>query len=208
MIGRLRGQVVEHGDDGVILDVHGVGWLVQVPASDVAQLLPGTTATLHVHTLVREDAIQLVGFREVSAKSLFSQLLSVSGLGPKGALALLSEFEPAALARAIHDGDVRALCRARGVGKKTAELIVVSLRERVALAGAASAATTASAGRPSAAPRALRDEVASALANLGYRPQEAAAALEASAPAAGEPAELATWLRAALARMRRDGGSR
>ena len=204
MIGLLRGVVAGREDGSLLLDVHGVGWLVACAARDLDTMEQGATLTLLIHTIVREDAIALYGFLTAPAKDLFVALLTVSGLGPKGAMALLSEHEPAALARAIHDGDVRALCRAKGVGKRTAELIVVNLRERIPAAYAVAAV-----GAPSRAsvPRTtVTTDVASALANLGFRPADADTAIAGALAERADASEsFDLLLRLSLARLRRDG---
>lgn len=204
MIGMLRGVVAGHDEGSVLLDVHGVGWLVACTARELDAMIVGETRTLLVHTIVREDAIALYGFATAPAKDLFVSLLSVSGLGPKGAMALLSELEPVELARAIHDGDVRALCRAKGVGKRTAELIVVNLRERIPVAFAVSPVGVAA--RATEPRTSVASDVGSALVNLGFRHGDADAAI---AGALAERAEASDafdlLLRLSLARLRRDG---
>lgn len=204
MIGMLRGVVAGREEGGVLLDVHGVGWLVACAARDLDAMVEGESRTLLIHTIVREDAIALYGFLNAPAKELFVALLTVSGLGPKGAMALLSELEPAALARAIQDGDVRALCRAKGVGKRTAELIVVNLRERIPASYA-----VASLGAPAraVAPKtSVASDVASALTNLGFRAADADAAIAAALAERGDASDaFDLLLRLSLARLRRDG---
>lgn len=204
MIGLLRGIVAGREESSVLLDVHGVGWIVACAGRDLEAMAQGESQTLLIHTIVREDAIALYGFLTAPAKDLFVALLTVSGLGPKGAMALLSEHEPSALARAIHDGDVRALCRAKGVGKRTAELIVVNLRERIPAAYAV--ASTGGAPRTSVPRTSVTSDVASALVNLGFRSTDADAAIAAALADRAEASDaFDLLLRLSLARLRRDG---
>jgi Holliday junction DNA helicase RuvA len=202
MIAWLRGVVREHDDEAVVLEVHGVGWLVYVTALDRAALAPGATAELLIHQVVREDAMLLYGFRTRQGRELFLALLSVPSVGPKGAMALLSELTPTALAHAIHQQDVRTLTRAKGIGKRGAELIVVRLRERLPPALAAEALAPAPA--PSRHAPALAD-LESALTNLGYRPADARAAAQDAVERGGEGAGFDALLRLALAALRPSG---
>ncbi len=204
MIAWLKGVVRAHEEDRVVLDVHGVGWAVTVSAADRDALAVGETAELLIHMVVREDAMQLYGFRTAAARELFLALTSVPGVGPKGAMALLADAAPELVARAIHDEDVRTLTRAKGIGKRTAELIVVKLRER--LPGALLAASPA-ASEPAGTARSTADptlgDVESALGHLGYRPADARAAI-AAAIEAGASVDFDRLLRSALALLRRD----
>jgi len=158
--------------DAVVLDVAGIGYRVHVPASLLADLEPGTaTVTLHTQLVVRENEWLLVGAADVDAIALFCQLTGVSGVGPRAALALLSVLEPAALRQAIVDEDVLALVRAPGVGRKTAERIVLELRGRVE-AGERS-------GLPAGPLAGAQGEALEALMALGYSRGEARRALGA-----------------------------
>lgn len=198
MIAYLRGicQAVE--DDAVVVDVGGVGYLVYVCEPDRLRHHAGGDAELLVHTEVREDAIALFGFSTAAMREMFRALLSVSGVGPKAALALLSALEPAALADAIVAGRIADLTRAKGIGKKTAETIVVKLRDRLPAVGPASAPRAKLGAHPLAA------DLTSALINLGFRPQSADAAC-AQVLADKPDATLDGALRAALAVLRRPG---
>ncbi len=204
MIAMLRGRVFAVVDDGVIVDVQGVGYAVQLTSRDVAALSLGQEVELRIYTVVREDALALFGFTTPEALQLFTALISVTGVGPKLGLALLHEHEPAILARALHDGDVQALCRAKGVGKRIAEVLVVQLREKIPPALMRLPTATSGTTAPSAPP-AIRDAL-SALSNLGYRPGEAHAAIEAVLAERPEAsANFDGLLRSALGRLRRDG---
>ncbi len=199
MIAYLRGVCQAIGEEAVVVDVRGVGYLVSVSERDRAQHSVGGDTELLVHTEVREDAIALFGFLNAADRDMFRALTGVPGVGPKAALALLSALEPAALAAAIQGEKLSELTKAKGIGKRTAETIVVKLRDRLPVVAAlpGSAAVTAPVvGSPLAA------DLLSALLNLGYRPQ---AAESAAATALADPAnsrfDLA--LRAALALLRR-----
>ena len=166
MIARLKGTLVEKSPSRLTLDVGGVGYDVLVPLSTFYGLgEPGSSVVLRVHTHVREDVIALYGFASALEQDLFERLISISGIGPKLALAVLSGIDPSDLVRAIRAQDVARLTRIPGVGKKTAERIGLELKDRLPLAPApveAAAAGTAS-------DDALRDDLLSALANLGYQ---------------------------------------
>lgn len=210
MIAWLKGVIRAREEGDVVVDVHGVGYAVSLPTRDAEALPLGEEAELLIHTVVREDALQLFGFRTLAARELFLALTSVPGVGPKGAMAMLAELDPTTVARAIHDGDVKALTRAKGVGKRTAELIVVKLRERMPpslLQQAIGTEPAARAASPSA-PDPIRADVESALSHLGYRPADAAAAVDAALDAKGDDSkDFDRLLRSALALLRRDAGA-
>jgi holliday junction DNA helicase RuvA len=165
VIARLKGTLVEKSPSRLILDVGGVGYDVLVPLSTFYGLGdPGSSVVLRVHTHVREDVIALYGFASTLEQDLFERLISISGIGPKLALAVLSGIDPSELVRAIRAQDVARLTRIPGVGKKTAERIGLELKDRLPLVPVAADST---AGTPSG--DALRDDLLSALANLGYQ---------------------------------------
>lgn len=196
MIALLRGTLGDKSPNRVIVDVGGVGYDVQVPLSTFYVLGdPGAAVTLRVHTHVREDAIALFGFATALELDLFDRLIAINGIGPKLALAVLSGIEPAELIRAVRFQDVARLTSIPGVGKKTAERIGLELKDRLPAALQAAAGPAP----PAAAPGdELRDDLLSALLNLGYQraPAERAitGALEA-APDAGFEATLKSALR-------------
>ena len=161
MIGWLKGTVRLSNLEAVVVDVGGVGYRVLAPVGDLARLPAGASAELHVHTHVREDALVLYGFSAPEGLELFEQLLSVSGVGPRTALALLSGLEPAELVRAIAEGDEARLTRIPGVGKKTAARIVLELKDKLAKVALGTLGRGAQGG--------ALDDLRSALANLGYR---------------------------------------
>jgi holliday junction DNA helicase RuvA len=163
VIAHLRGTILEKHPNRLTVDVNGVGYDVAVPLSTFYGLgETGAQIALRIHTVVREDALLLYGFATMLEQDLFERLISISGIGPKVALAVLSGIEPPELVRAIERGDLARLTAIPGVGKKTSERIVVELKDRLPRAH-----LVAPAGAPPAPP-ALRDDVLSALTNLGY----------------------------------------
>ncbi len=173
MIATLRGEVSEKLADGVVLDVHGVGYGLQVTSEDFGRLNTGVQAKLYVHEHVREQAYDLFGFVQLDTKKLFEQLLGVKNVGPKVALAVLDIGTAPAVRGAIAAGDVRLLQSAKGVGKRAAEQIVVELRDKVGLAATETAEGIV--GRPGIN---SQDEAVEALISLGYSPQDAMLALQ------------------------------
>jgi len=170
MIGRLEGACAGTTPEGsAIIDVGGVGYAVHVTAPTLARLIDGKAgrASLFIHTAVREDAIDLYGFETGEELMFFKQLTSVSGIGPKSALGILNLNEVSHLKRTIMQGDATALMRVHGIGKKSAERIVVELRDKVA--GGRGAMGGA---------QGVDVEVVDALLALGYRAEEARAALK------------------------------
>jgi Holliday junction DNA helicase RuvA len=165
MIAFLRGRIIDKHPNRLIVDVHGVGYEVHVPLStyyDVGE--EGAEVSLRVHTHVREDALQLYGFLSLLEKEVFERLIGISGIGPKLAVAVLSGIGPAELVGAIERSDIARLTAIPGVGRKTAERIVLELRDRLqhlVVVSAAGVAAAAPADR-------LRDDLVSALLNLGY----------------------------------------
>ncbi len=168
MIAYVSGEIVARGSDHVVVNVRGVGYKVFVPRHP-----NGDSVVLHTHQVVREDGQFLYGFESREELALFELLISVSGVGPKAALAILSVARPTEVAAAIASGDVAALARAPGVGKRTAERLIVDLRGKIARGG------------PEREPVGVfsEDEAAAALQALGYTAAEAVAALRAVPPA-------------------------
>src|SRR5271168_2670029 len=190
MIGQLRGRLAEKRPNQVLVDVGGVGYLVQVPLSSYAALGElHTEITLLVHTHVREDALALYGFVSSREKHLFELLLSASGVGPSLALKILSGMSIEELVPAIRKGDLAQLVRIPGVGKKTAERIVVELRDKLAVIDIPGA------GKPATKSQ-LESDVASALVNLGYDDRSVENAIEKSRGAGN--ADFESLLRASL----------
>jgi Holliday junction DNA helicase RuvA len=166
MIARLRGTLVEKHPSRVIVDVAGVGYDVLVPLSTFYGLgEPGTAVSLRIHTHVREDIIALYGFASSLELDLFERLIAINGVGPRLALAVLSGIEPVDLIRAIRLQDVARLTRIPGIGKKTAERIGLELKDRLP-----ATLQTADSAQPAAADgNQLREDLLSALLNLGYQ---------------------------------------
>jgi Holliday junction DNA helicase RuvA len=180
VIAYLRGQIFEKQPNRIIVDVSGIGYDVQVPLSTFYGLGDaGSEIALRIHTHVREEALALYGFATRLEQDLFERLIGISGIGPKLALAVLSGIEPAELIRAIERADVARLTGIPGVGKKTSERIVLEMKDRLPrLQPAAAAAGVAAIEAP-----ALRDDVLSALMNLGYHRPLAEKAVEAAVKA-------------------------
>jgi Holliday junction DNA helicase RuvA len=186
LISHLRGSILEKHPNRIVIDVNGVGYDVFVPLSTFYGLGdPGAAIALRIHTHVREDAFLLYGFATLLEQELFERLIGVSGIGAKVALAVLSGIEPQELIRAIERGDLARLTAIPGVGKKTSERIVLELKDRLPRAAVTSAADAAAAP---AAP-ALRDDVVSALVNLGYHRPLAEKAAEAAIKTIGSSAD-------------------
>ena len=166
MIAFLRGRVLDKHPNRILVDVNGVGYDVTVPLSTYYNVgEAGAEIALHVHTHVREDALQLFGFLTSLEQLLFERLINISGIGPKLAIAVLSGIETGELVASIQRADVARLTRIPGIGKKTAERIVLELKDRLPRAPAAAAAAD---DGTRATPSQMRDDVLSALVNLGY----------------------------------------
>jgi len=204
MIAKLTGLLDSTGEDWAILDVGGVGYLVYASARTLQALpRPGEPVSLLIETHVREDHIHLYGFSASREQALFRLLISVSGVGARGALALLSALAPDALANAIAAQDVAALSRAQGVGKRLAQRIAAELKDKVAgLAlspqpAAADGASANAAAAPQGDAGPLEDAV-SALVNLGYGRSEAYTAVASASAKLEADAPVATVIRAGL----------
>lgn len=173
MIARLSGRLLEKGDGEVIVDVGGVGYRVHVSAASLASLpARGEPASLRIHTHVREDALDLFGFATEEEEMVFRELIGVKNVGPRAAQNILSGIDAKELAAAVAHGDVARLTRVPGVGKKTAERLVVELKERLLVLAQAAAPARRPAGG-------VLDQLEQALVGLGYRPQQAQGAVEA-----------------------------
>ncbi len=170
MIALLRGRVVDKQPNRLIVDVQGVGYEVHVPLSTYYEVGDeGADVSLRVHTHVREDALLLFGFLTPFEQQVFERLIAISGIGPKLAIAVLSGIDPRELVTAVQRGDVARLTAIPGIGKKTAERIVLELRDRLQQLMTVPQMGTAAAPEPGDR---LRDDLVSALVNLGYhRPQ-------------------------------------
>jgi Holliday junction DNA helicase RuvA len=196
VIAHLEGTLAEKRDGEVIVDVGGVGYRVHVSSACLAALpARGERVRLRTHTHVREDALDLYGFQDEEEESVFRELIGVKNVGPRAAQNILSGIEARQLAAAVVSGDVARLTQVPGVGKKTAERLVVELKEK--LAALARTASPEAGGRRGP----LVEQLEQALVGLGYRPQQAAQAAEAVAGDAPDR-PLDEMLRDALKRLR------
>ncbi len=196
MIARLSGTLLEVRTNGVVLDVAGVGYELAIPLGTFAALPPaGEKAVLHVHTHVREDALQLFGFATREEKLVFERLLSVSGIGPKVALTVLSGLPLPELVGAIVSQNARLLSTIPGVGRKLAERLGLELKEKLAGTGLGPGAGTA-------AKTSVVDDAVGALENLGYKALQAEDAVEKAVRAVGA-SDLNKILAAALKSLAR-----
>lgn len=207
MIGRLEGRVVRKSPGAVLMDVGGVGYHLQIPLSTfyrLAQATPHDVAVLEVHTHVREGVFQLYGFATVEEREAFERLIAVSGVGPKVALAVLSGIDAVELEGAVRAGDRGRLERIPGIGKKTAERILLDLRDRLETEGRRKRKTGLAVPDDALAPDAEhRRDAVSALINLGYTPERAGEAVDAALtePMESDPRTLESVLRRALRRL-------
>lgn len=200
MIAHLRGAVLEKHPNQVIVDVQGVGYELTIPVSTFTALPEaGGEAKLRVHTHVREDAISLFGFSTREEKALFEKLISVSGIGPKLAITILSGLAAPELINAIRNGDLQQLVRIPGIGKKTAERLVLELREKLDIVAGPAAIAPGLKAKPGFS--ANEEDVISALMNIGAnRPAAEAAILKAKTETSGDSFE--TLFRVSLRHLR------
>jgi holliday junction DNA helicase RuvA len=202
MIGKLTGTVDSIADDAVILDVHGVGYLVHCPASTLSRLSAGGPAILMIEMKVSEDAIKLYGFASAEEREWFRLLQTVQNVGAKVALSVLSTLSPRELQRALALGDKAMIGRAPGVGPKLALRIATELKDKapsIILRGEEDAGAVAVAH----APRGPESDAVSALVHLGYSDARAAEAVARAAQALGEHTEAGVLIREALKGMAR-----
>jgi len=186
MIALLTGKLAYKSPEFIIVDVHGVGYRVQIPFSTYFSLPEtGNEVSLNIFTHVKEDALNLYGFRSLAEKTFFQLLISVSGVGPKLAKDILSNIQVEDLARALVTGDLNRLSAVPGIGRKTAERLVLELKSKVMKLDISSTQQ----GTIPAPPTAISDDVASALVNLGYKEavvKKALAELDVAADASME----------------------
>lgn len=204
MIGRLTGTVAECSPGSVVLDVGGVGYSLQIPLSTFYRLREGDggRVTLHVHTHVREDALLLYGFASVEERRAFERLIGISGVGPRTALAVLSGIGVEDLERAARDGDRAQLERIPGIGRKTAERVILELRDvldRDARSRRGRGRRIVEVPAPSdPRDRGIRGDAVAALEHLGYSRDAAARAVDAAVAALADAATIESVLRVAL----------
>jgi Holliday junction DNA helicase RuvA len=198
VIAHIRGQILSKSPNNVVVDCHGVGYELAISVATFSDLGgEGAEARLHVFTHVREDALLLFGFSERAEKRLFEKLLTISGIGPKLAITVLSGISAERLVGAIRGGDHATLTRIPGIGKKTAERVVLELKDKLDDMGdfaPASGAVPSLGG--------VADDVLSALVNLGYARPVAQKAVESAAKDADVATEFETLFRAAMSAVR------
>jgi holliday junction DNA helicase RuvA len=193
MIASIRGEVLDVALDHVVIEAAGVGYKLMATPSTLATLRRGSEARLITAMIVREDSQTLYGFPDSDARDLFLTLLGVSGVGPKIALATLAVYDAPALRQALADGDVTALTRVPGIGKRGAERLVLELRDKIGPVGIGIAATSVNG-------HAVRGPVVEALVGLGFAAKQAEEAIDKVM--ANEPeASTASALRAALSML-------
>jgi Holliday junction DNA helicase RuvA len=199
VIASLRGQLIRKRPDEIVIDVAGVGYRLFCPLSTFYTLPDeGQPARLHVHTHLRDDALHLFGFATPLELLVFKRLISVGGIGPKLAVNILSGIGPEELVAAVGRSDLARLTAVPGVGKKTAERMIVELKDK--LAPLAAAGLAADQPRPAAATDAFQDAL-SALSNLGYTAVSARRALDRAVAEGGTDLALEDLLRLALKRL-------
>lgn len=197
MISSIRGEVLHIALDHAVLDVGGLGYRVNAAPATLATLTRGTQASLVTTLIVREDSMTLYGFTTPESREVFSLVQTVSGVGPRLAMAIISVLEPEALNRALAEDDIKVLQRVPGIGKRTAERMVVELRDKVTVLGTATAT-----GGVIAGVNAKRDHVVEGLVGLGFGQPAAEAATDAVLKD-NPDVEIAVVLRSALAMLGR-----
>ena len=201
MIAHIRGHIFSKGPSAVILDCGGVGYELAISVATYTELgEQGATASLFVHTHVREDALQLFGFHELTEKRLFEKLLTISGIGPKLAITVLSGISADRLVTAIRSGDHGTLTKIPGIGKKTAERVVLELKDKLDDLAGSVTGTAAAPAAPSLG--AIADDVLSALTNLGYPRPVALKAIKAASKNNENSQDFERLFRASIAAVR------
>ena len=203
MISSVRGVVLSAGLDAAVIEVGGVGLLLHTTPGTAASLSQGVEAVLATTLIVREESLTLYGFADEDERAVFDLVLTVSGVGPRLALAMLAVHTPEGLRRAVSGGDLVALTKVPGIGKKGAERIVLELRDKIGMPSGAASTTTS---RPAAAD--WTAQVRDALVGLGWSSRQADDAVaavkpEAVGPEAGEGPDVSALLRAALRELGR-----
>jgi len=199
VISSVRGEVLSLGLDHAVVEVGGVGLAVQATPSTLARLRRGQPARLETALVVREDSLTLFGFADAAEREMFLLLQTVSGVGPRVALATLAVLDPQSLSVALADGNLTTLMSVPGIGRKGAERLVVELRDKVAPASPADAGDDQVPASPVAAGT-LRDQVVEALVGLGFAAKPAEKAVD-EVLGAGGPSDSSAVLRAALTRL-------
>jgi len=197
MIASVRGMVLSAGLDCAVIEVGGVGLLLHTTAGTAASLRPGVEAMLTTTLIVREESLTLYGFADDDERAVFNLVQTVSGVGPRLALAMLAIHAPDGLRRAVSSGDLVALTKVPGIGKKGAERIVLELRDKIGLP----TGVAASVKRPGATDRTA--QVRDALVGLGWSSRQADDAVEAVRTEDGDGSDVSALLRAALRELGR-----
>ncbi|AQA24597.1 Holliday junction DNA helicase RuvA [Rhodococcus sp. PvR044] len=192
MIASIRGEVLEIALDHVVLEAAGVGYRLNATPATLGTLQRGTEVRLVTAMIVREDSMTLYGFHDIESRDLFGLLQTVSGVGPRLAMATLAVLEPEALRKALAEGNVTALTRVPGIGKRGAERMVVELRDKVE-----AVAVTSDPGAPAVVPGLVREQIVEALVGLGFPAKSAEQATD-TVLAADPDASTSTALRSAL----------
>lgn len=195
MIARIHGKLLHKTTESVIVDASGVGYELYIPLSTYYNIGDDGPVTLYVYTHVKEDALQLYGFSSAEEKAVFSLLIGVSGVGPKLARNILSGIAVAELASALADADKARLNAIPGIGAKTAERLILELKDKVG--------ELRKGGAPSAPTDTVTDDVVSALGNLGYKPSQAEAAVKSAKEVLGEPFDFEMLLKESLRALAR-----
>jgi Holliday junction DNA helicase RuvA len=206
MIGSLEGVLQDKTPTRVVINVAGVGYEVSIPFSTFYDLPDeGKVVLLRIHTHAREDTLQLFGFQSLDERTLFEELLRVSGIGPKLAMVILSGLAPETLQAVIRSEDAKALQAIPGVGKKTAQRIVLDLRDRIERLFGDRAPSSITSGQSElrASHSAAVEQVLSALENLGYPPKQAQPAVDGAVKELGEEADVEALLRYSLRSLAR-----
>ena len=173
MIASLRGQVLSRSFNRVIVDVQGVGYDVAVSLPTLESISENAEIFLHIHTALRENALELYGFTGLEEKRLFEMLIGVSGIGPRSALTMLSGISPARFQEAVLKGDIRRLTAIPGIGKKSAERVILELKEKIKKSPITTSFPGTQTGHGS-----LEEDLVSSLTNLGYKERDARSAAE------------------------------
>lgn len=200
MISFLKGIIEEIGEDAIFLDVNGVGYEVHAPTRLLGQVAEGEALKIHTYTYVREDILALYGFTDASDRKLFVTLMSVSGVGAKMAMAMLSALSAQEITNAIAGGDIATLTRVSGVGKKLAERLILELKNKVGSFVATN--VTSFSGGKAAAPASAQSDVLSALINMGFKMAQAQQALAVASQELGNDADFGALLKSALQSLR------
>ena len=193
MIAALRGTILSRDTNRVIVDVQGVGYELSISLPTMESLPEEGEVFFHVHTALRENSLELYGFTAVGEKALFELLLGVSGIGPRLALTILSGISPDRFQKAILQNDLRSLTAVSGIGKKSAERIILELKEKIKKISILSIPSSAGTH-----PASLEEDLVSSLVNLGYRDREATAAAKSVLSDSNGETSLSNALKLAL----------